>query len=114
MSEALEITSENFQSEVLDADTPVLIDLWAAWCGPCRMVSPVVDEIARDYSGRLKVAKVDVDAEPALAQRFGVQSIPMLVVVKNGDIVAQAVGARPKAQLVQALQLDEHAGAAAA
>src|SRR5215210_963695 len=106
MSAALELTSENFQAEVLDADTPVLIDLWAAWCGPCRMVSPVVDEIARDYGGRLKVAKVDVDAEPAIAQRFGVQSIPMLVVVKNGDVVAQAIGARPKAQLVQALQLD--------
>jgi thioredoxin 1 len=114
MSSALEVTSENFQAEVLDSELPVLIDLWAAWCGPCRMVSPVVDEIASDYSGRLKVGKVDVDAEPAIAQRFGVQSIPMLVVVKGGEVVAQAVGARPKGQLVQALRLDELAEPAAA
>jgi thioredoxin 1 len=105
---AIELTASNFQSEVMDSDLPVLIDLWAAWCGPCRMVAPVVDELAHDYSGRLKVAKLDVDAEPGLAQRFGVASIPMIVVVKDGQIVASAIGARPKQQLVRALSLEEH------
>ena len=107
-------TQATWEQDVLQAEGPVLVDFWAAWCGPCRMVSPVVDEIAREYDGRLKVGKVDVDAEPAIAQRFGVQSIPMLVVVKGGEVVAQAIGARPKAQLVQALRLEELAEAAAA
>ena len=105
---AIDLTSSNFQSEVMESDVPVLIDLWAAWCGPCRMVAPVVDELGRDYAGRLKVTKLDVDAEPALAQRFGVSSIPMIVLVKGGQVVAAAIGARPKPQLIRVLSLEEH------
>jgi thioredoxin 1 len=110
---SIEITKANFQSEVIDSDVPVLIDLWAAWCGPCRMVSPIVDELAGDYVGRIKVGKVDVDAEPELASAFGVSSIPTIVLIKEGQVVERAVGARPKAQLAQALHLDEHVAAAA-
>ena len=113
MSEPIEITSSNFQSEVADSDLPVMIDMWAAWCGPCRMVSPIVDELAGDYAGRIKVGKIDVDAEPAIAAAFGVQSIPTIVLIKDGEVVAQAIGARPKAQLAQALRLDEFAPTAA-
>ena len=113
MSSAIEITSENFQSEVVESDVPVLLDLWAAWCGPCRMVGPIVDEIASDYAGRIKVGKVDVDAQPSLAARFGVSSIPTLLVLQGGTIAATAVGARPKQALVDALRLEELAPAAA-
>ena len=113
MSQPMEITSSNFQSEVAESDLPVMIDMWAAWCGPCRMVSPIVDELAGDYAGRLKVGKIDVDAEPAIAAAFGVQSIPTIVLIKDGQVVAHAIGARPKAQLTQALRLDEFAPAAA-
>ena len=109
----IEITAENFEAEVINADVPVLIDLWAAWCGPCRMVGPIVEEIADDYAGRLKVGKVDVDAQPELASAFGVQSIPTLILLKDGQIVAGAIGARAKPQLVEALELDTHAAAAA-
>ena len=113
MANAVEITSTNFQGEVVESDVPVLIDFWAEWCGPCRMISPVIDELAGEYSGRVKVAKLDVDAEPAIAAAFGVQSIPTIVLIKNGEVVSQAIGARPKAQLAQALRLDEFATAAA-
>lgn len=113
MDKAIEITSQNFQSEVVESDVPVLLDLWAAWCGPCRMVGPIVEEIASDYAGRIKVGKVDVDAEPSLAARFGVSSIPTLLVLKNGAVAATAVGARPKQALVDALRLDELSAQAA-
>jgi thioredoxin len=106
MSQAKEITTASFASDVEQSDVPVLVDFWAAWCGPCRMVAPVVDEIAQEYAGRLKVGKIDVDAEPDLARRFGVQGIPALAVFKGGEVVATAVGARPKRALVQALNLD--------
>jgi thioredoxin 1 len=109
---SIEITKDNFQAEVLDSPEPVLLDLWAAWCGPCRMLSPIVDEIAQDYAGRLKVGKIDVDAEPELASAFQVQSIPMIVLVKGGEVVAGAIGARPKDALVDALELETHAAAA--
>ena len=75
MSQSIEITSSNFQTEVAESDIPVLLDMWAAWCGPCRMVSPIVDELAGEYAGRIKVGKLDVDAEPGLAASFGVASI---------------------------------------
>ena len=106
---ALEITSSNFQGEVVESDLPVLVDFWAEWCGPCRMVGPVVDEISEDYAGRIKVAKLDVDAEPGLASRFGVLSIPTIVLFKDGDVIEQSVGAKPKDRLVRELNLEGHA-----
>src|SRR4029079_3637487 len=111
---AIEITKDNFQSEVLDSELPVLLDLWAAWCGPCRLVAPVVEEIAAEYAGRLKVGKIDVDDQPELQETFQALSIPTLVLVKDGKVVAKAVGARPKAALAAALELAEHAPAVAA
>ena len=103
---AIEITKDNFQSEVLDSELPVLLDLWAAWCGPCRLVAPVVEEIAAEYAGRLKVGKIDVDDQPELQETFQALSIPTLVLVKDGKVVAKAVGARPKAALTAALELE--------
>lgn len=96
------ITNNNFQSEVINSDKPVLLDFWASWCAPCRMLSPVVDEIANER-GDIKVGKVNVDEEPELAGKFGVMSIPTLVVMKNGKIVNQSVGVRPKAQILAML-----------
>jgi thioredoxin 1 len=106
---SLEITSANFQGEVVESDLPVLVDFWAEWCGPCRAVAPVVEEIASDYAGRVKVAKLDVDAEPTLAGRFGVLSIPTIALFKDGEVVEQSIGAKPKARLVNDLRLDQHA-----
>lgn len=98
----INIGKNNFQEEVLRSDKPVLLDFWAAWCGPCRMVSPVVDEIAAERED-VKVGKVNVDQEPELAAQFGVMSIPTLVIMKDGKVVDQAVGARPKAQILAML-----------
>lgn len=112
MSQTVEITAQNFKSEVVDSDVPVLIDLWAAWCGPCRMIAPVVDELAADYAGRIKVGKLDVDAEPQLSAALGVASIPTLLLFKDGGVVASAVGARPKPAVAEALRLEEFAAAA--
>lgn len=92
------ITKENFNEEVINSAKPVLLDFWASWCGPCRMVSPIVDEIA-DERADVKVGKVNVDEQPELASKFGVMSIPTLVVMKDGKITSQTVGARPKNQI---------------
>lgn len=93
------ITTENFAQEVLHSDKPVLLDFWASWCGPCRMVSPVVDEIAGERSDIL-VGKVNVDEEPALASAFNITSIPTLVVLRGGEVVNRATGARPKSSIL--------------
>ena len=98
------LTAQNFQQEVVQSDVPVLIDFWAAWCGPCRVISPVVAQIAQEYDGRLKVCKCDTDAEPVLASSFNVQSIPTLVVMKDGQTVARTMGAMPKERLVAFLK----------
>lgn len=94
------ITKENFEKEVMQSDRPVLIDFWASWCGPCRMLSPVVSEIADEYGGKVKVCKVNVDEQMELASAFGVSSIPKLVVMKDGKVTNTAVGVRPKAEIV--------------
>ena len=93
---ALKLTQDNFEQEVLKADKPVLVDFWAPWCGPCGMGSPIVEEIAGEVAGRAKVGKVNVDEEPELAARYGVMSIPTLIVVKDGKVVSSTVGAQPK------------------
>lgn len=102
MSE-LNINKNNFEQEVLHSDKPVLIDFWASWCGPCRMLSPVISEIAQEYGDKVKVCKVNVDEEEELAAAFRVSSIPMLVVMKDGKVVNSSVGVRPKAQIVEML-----------
>ncbi len=96
MSEVV-ITEANFQKEVLESDTPVLIDFWAEWCGPCKVLSPIVEELAKEYEGKLKVGKVDVDAEGNLAMRYNVMSIPTLKFFNKGQVTAEMVGAAPKA-----------------
>ena len=96
------ITKENFEQEVLQSAKPVLLDFWASWCGPCRMLSPVVDEVAEERTD-VKVGKVNVDEQPGLAGQFGVMSIPTLLVFEQGKLVRQAVGARPKASVLDLL-----------
>lgn len=99
----LEITKENFEAEVLKSEKIVLLDFWASWCGPCRMVSPIVDEIAEEMP-EIKVGKVNVDEEGELALKFQVMSIPSLFVFKNGEIVEQSVGAKPKNQIIDMIE----------
>ena len=96
---AIAVNGENFESVVLKGEKPVLVDFWATWCGPCRMIAPVVAQIAEEQEGAVKVGKVDVDEQPGLAARFGVMSIPTLMVFKDGEAVRTSVGAIPKASI---------------
>ena len=96
---AIAVTQNTFQSEVLDSKLPVLVDFWAPWCGPCRMLSPTVEELAQEYSGELKVASVNVDEQPELAQEYQVMSIPTLLLFQNGQPRAASVGLKPKTAL---------------
>ena len=96
----MNITKENFEAEVMNSDRPVLIDFWAPWCGPCRMLSPTISEIAEEYGDKVKVCKVNVDEQGELASTFGVMSIPTLVVIKEGKIVNSVTGVRPKDQII--------------
>ena len=100
----LKITRENFENEVMKSIIPVLIDFWAPWCGPCRMMGPIIEQLAEEYEGKAKVGKVNVDEEGELLQAFGVTSIPTIVLVKDGKVVKQVVGARPKAEVEAMLQ----------
>ena len=102
--QVITITSKNFENEVEKSDVPVLLDFWASWCGPCQMVSPIVDEIAESSIGEFKVGKINVDEEQELAQGFNVMSIPTLMVIKNGKLVNQAVGVRSKQEILEMLK----------
>ncbi len=93
------VTDDTFEAEVLKSEQPVLVDYWAEWCGPCKMIAPILDEIAKDYSGKLKVAKVNIDDNQAIPAKFGIRGIPTLMIFKNGNVEATKVGALSKSQL---------------
>ena len=92
------LTKDNFKNEVLESDIPVLVDFWATWCGPCRMLSPIIEEIAEEYEGSVKVGKVNVDDEPELAAQYGIESIPTVMYFRNGEVSDTAIGYRPKSE----------------
>lgn len=113
MNGPVHVTERTFEAEVLKADLPVLADFWAEWCAPCRMIAPIVSDLAREYAGRVKVVKVDVDENPHLAIDYGIMSIPTLALFKNGQMAARFVGYRSKAELQQKLESALNARAAA-
>ncbi len=100
MSEQIvKVTDDTFESEVLNSDQPVLVDYWAEWCGPCKMIAPILDEIAQEYAGRLKVAKLNIDENPATPPKYGIRGIPTLMIFKDGNVAGTKVGALSKSQL---------------
>jgi len=104
MSEPVELTDSNFESEVLNSELPCLVDFWAEWCGPCQMVSPIVEEIGKEYAGKLKVGKLNVDQNSQTAVKYGIMSIPSLLIFNGGKVVDQIVGALPKKQFVERIE----------
>jgi len=101
---ALEFTDANFDELALKSDKPVMVDFWAEWCGPCRMVGPIVEELSNDFSDKAVVGKVNVDNNPGISMKYGIRNIPTILFIKNGEVVDRAVGAVPKAQLQQKLE----------
>ena len=101
MGEVLNVTDSNFETEVIKSDMPVLVDFWATWCNPCKMIAPIVDRVANQYEGKLKVVKLDVDSNPETASKLGIRSIPTLMFFKGGDLVEQVVGVVAEPQLKQ-------------
>ncbi len=108
---ALEITDANFDAEVINSDKPVLIDFWAVWCGPCKLIAPVVEEVAKEYEGKFKVGKMDIDNNPNVAMKYGIRSIPTLLIFKDGKVVDQIVGAVPKNVITS--KMDTYSGVTA-
>lgn len=106
-----EFTEANFQSEVVESDSLVLVDFWAPWCGPCRMIAPIVEELASDYAGKVVVGKVNTDENPQISVKHGVNSIPTLILLKGGEVVDKVVGAAQKSHLAE--MIDKHVGSAA-
>ncbi len=104
MSKALEVTDASFEAEVLQSDKPVVVDFWATWCGPCKMIAPILDEIARDMGDKVKIAKIDVDSNSRTAGKYNIMSIPALYFFKNGQVVDSVIGAVPKSQIVARLE----------
>lgn len=98
------VKDADFQDEVLNSELPVLADFWAEWCGPCKMIGPTLEELAEEFSGKLRIAKIDVDSNPETAARFGVRSIPTLILFKNGEATDTSIGAKSKAQLVEMVE----------
>ncbi len=103
MSKPIEITDSNYQ-EILGTEKPVLVDFWAEWCGPCKLIGPVVEDLAKDYDGKALIGKVDVDNNPTVSAQFGIRSIPTLLIFKNGEIVDKQIGAVPKSVLLKKLE----------
>jgi thioredoxin 1 len=104
MADILQVTDNTFEDEIVKSDLPALVDFWAAWCGPCRMVGPVVEELAREYEGRIKVAKMDVDQNRQTPARFGIRNIPTLIFFKGGQVANTVVGAQPKSYLEEEIK----------
>ena len=99
MGDVVEVTDQNFEQEILKSEIPALVDFWAAWCGPCKMVAPVVEELANDYKGKIKIAKMNVDENRQTPAKFGIRNIPTLILFKNGEVVQTIIGAQPKSYL---------------
>lgn len=104
MSEPIVLSDDNFSTEVLNADQPVLVDFWATWCGPCRVIAPIVQQLSSEYEGRAKVCKLDVDEAQKTAAEFGIRSIPTLLIFKEGKVADQIIGAVPKGQITEKLE----------
>ncbi len=104
MSKLMEVTDATFEQEVINSDLPVIVDFWAVWCGPCKMIAPIMEDISQEYDGKIKVAKVDVDNNPNIAVKYGIRSIPTVMIFQDGKVKEQVIGAYPKAHFVDKVE----------